>query len=75
MADALAIVASKQRPDGRWLLAAAHPGQVHFKMEPVGQPSRWNTLLALRVLRRFGAEMAANQAADNAMLGLPHQAI
>ncbi|WP_316354283.1 hypothetical protein [Devosia sp.] len=61
MSDALTIVASKQRPDGRWLLAAAHPGQVHFQMEQVGQPSRWNTLLALRVLRRFGSRMAATQ--------------
>ncbi len=75
MSDALTIVASKRRPDGRWLLAAAHPGQVHFQMEQVGQPSRWNTLLALRVLRSFGAEMAATQVADDAMAGLPHQAI
>lgn len=75
MSDALTIVASKRRPDGRWLLAAAHPGQVHFQMEQVGQPSRWNTLLALRVLRSFGAEMAATMAADNATVGLPHQAI
>ena len=65
MSDALAIVASKRRGDGKWLLAAAHPGQVHFQMEQVGQPSRWNTLLALRVLRRFGAEMAAAQAASD----------
>jgi hypothetical protein len=75
MSDALAIVASKQRPDGKWLLAAAHPGQVHFQMEQVGQPSRWNTLLALRVLRRFGAEMAAAPAADDASARLPHQAV
>ncbi|MEO9296595.1 hypothetical protein [Devosia alba] len=59
MSDALVIVASKQRSDGRWLLPAAHPGQVHFQMEQVGLPSRWNMLLALRVLRRFGAEMVA----------------
>lgn len=59
MSDAMAIVIAKQRPDGRWLLPAGHPGQVHFQMEQVGQPSRWVTLLALRVLRRFGGEMAA----------------
>jgi len=40
--------------DGSWPLQAAHPGQVHFEMEPTGQPSRWNTLLALRVLRFYG---------------------
>lgn len=53
LGDALEVLVSKRRPDGRWTLAAAHPGQVHFKMEEAGQPSRWNTLLALRVLRAF----------------------
>lgn len=37
--------------DGRWLLQNRHPGQVWFEMEQVRQPSRWNTLRALRVLR------------------------
>ncbi|UJW85013.1 hypothetical protein [Devosia sp. SL43] len=53
MSDALDKVVSKRRPDGRWALAAGHPGQVHFVMEKAGQPSRWNTLLALRVLRAY----------------------
>jgi hypothetical protein len=63
LSDAIAIVVAKKRPDGRWLLPAAHPGQVHFHMEEVGQPSRWNTLLALRVLRTFAAERKAGQGA------------
>ncbi|WP_264938296.1 prenyltransferase/squalene oxidase repeat-containing protein [Sphingomonas caeni] len=50
MTEALAIVRSKCR-EGRWLLPAPHPGQVHFVMEQPGAPSRWNTLIALRVLR------------------------
>ncbi|MDO8358634.1 MAG: hypothetical protein Q7T08_01185 [Devosia sp.] len=57
MADALAVVLSKRRPDGRWKLASAHPGQVHFAMEKAGQPSRWNTLIALRVLEAYGDRM------------------
>ena len=51
MAEAVEIVRSKRQPDGRWLLDRIHPGRVHFDIEaPVGTPSRWNTLRALRVL-------------------------
>ena len=53
MADALDVVHAKRKPDGRWTLPAAHPGQVHFAMEQAGQPSRWVTLIALRVLRAY----------------------
>lgn len=51
MAEAVAVVRSKQQPDGRWLLDRVHPGRVHFNLEEVGAPSRWNTLHALRVLK------------------------
>jgi hypothetical protein len=52
MTEAVAKVRSKQQPEGRWLLDRIHPGDVHFDLEgPVGTPSRWNTLRALRVLR------------------------
>lgn len=44
----------KKMKDNRWALQASHPGQTHFNMERVGKPSRWNTLRALRVLKRFG---------------------
>ena len=50
MAEAVEVVRSKRQPDGRWLLDTVHPGRVHFAVEDVGQPSRWNTLRALRVL-------------------------
>jgi hypothetical protein len=51
MAEALEVVRSKRRPDGRWLLDRIHPGRVHVDLEGgVGTPSRWNTLRALRVL-------------------------
>lgn len=51
MAEAIELVKSKQQPDGRWLLDRIHPGRVFFDIEgPVGSPSRWNTLRALRVL-------------------------
>ena len=51
MAKAIEVVRSKRQPDGRWLLDRIHPGRVHFHIEsPIGAPSRWNTLRALRVL-------------------------
>jgi len=50
--EAVAVVQSKQQPDGRWLLDSIHPGRVHFDLEGApGSPSRWNTLRALRVLQ------------------------
>ncbi len=54
MQDAIDVILSKRKADGRWPLQAAHPGDVHFRMEEPRQPSRWNTLIALRVLKAFG---------------------
>ncbi|MCR9138600.1 MAG: hypothetical protein NXI27_21545 [Alphaproteobacteria bacterium] len=53
MADALRVLISKRRDDGRWPVQAARAGKVHFKMEEARRPSRWNTLMALRVLRAY----------------------
>ncbi len=51
MDEAIAVLRSKQQPDGTWLLENTHPGKVHFALEDGdGRPSRWNTLRALRVL-------------------------
>ena len=54
MAEAVEHVRSRQQPDGRWLLDRTHEGTVFFDLEPVGEPSRWNTLRALRVLALVG---------------------
>ena len=53
MDDAVQVLLKKRRADNRWPLQAKHPGQTHFDMEKTGEPSRWNTLRALRVLRHF----------------------
>jgi hypothetical protein len=51
MAEAVEVVRSKRQSDGRWLLDRIYPGRVHFDLEDaVGEPSRWNTLRARRVL-------------------------
>ena len=51
LSEAVEIVRRKRRPDGRWLLQNRYPGKTFFEMEEIGQPSRWNTLRALRVLK------------------------
>ena len=55
--EAIELVRSKQQQDSTWLLENTHKGAVHFTMDVGdGQPSRWNTLHALRVLRWYDEE-------------------
>ena len=52
LGDALQIVKNGRHADGRWLLDGSHVEALAFPFdESVGEPSRWNTLRALRVLR------------------------
>jgi hypothetical protein len=53
---AVEVLRSKQTDDGRWLMDQVYGGEVHFAFEPEAEPSRWNTLRALRVLRWYDAE-------------------
>ncbi len=55
LADAIQIVRSRQRADGRWLLEHIYRGKTYFCLERRNAPSRWNTLRALRVLRWWDA--------------------
>jgi hypothetical protein len=48
------VLLAKRKADGRWLAEAAHPGAVHLVMETPRMAGRWNTLMALRVLKRYG---------------------
>ena len=51
LAEAIDLVELKRDGDGRWPLETRHPGQMPVEIdEGEGQPSRWNTLRALRVL-------------------------
>jgi hypothetical protein len=53
VAEAIALVAAKREPDGRWL-KTRYPGRMPVEIdEGEGRPSRWNTLRALRVLRWY----------------------
>ena len=52
--DAVRILESKRQPDGRWLLDASYDESLALPLgESVGEPSRWNTLRALRVLHWY----------------------
>ncbi|WP_241995239.1 hypothetical protein [Kribbella sp. VKM Ac-2568] len=52
--EAVALVEKKRTDDGRWLLENRHPGETQLDLdESEGNPSRWNTLRALRVLRWY----------------------
>jgi len=51
MSEAIDLVRSKRQDDGRWLLDWAMPNHVTLREpEALEEPSRWNTLRALRVL-------------------------
>ena len=54
--DAIDVVVQKQDGDGRWPLQQRWRGETWFEMETVGEPSRWNTLRAMRVLDGWSGE-------------------
>lgn len=50
--DAIELMLDQRSDDGRWPAGRPRRGQVFFAFDaPEGEPSRWNTLRALRVLR------------------------
>ncbi|QRP43974.1 squalene cyclase [Amycolatopsis sp. FDAARGOS 1241] len=51
MADAIGLIRAARQPDGTWLQSRRHPGQVWFEIDvPAGEPSKWLTFHATRVL-------------------------
>jgi hypothetical protein len=60
LAEAVALVEKHQRSDGRWPLQNPHGDVLDFGLrEEADEPSRWNTLRALRVLNWAGDWMTA----------------
>ena len=56
MGEAVRVVESRRQPDGRWRLDRTRNEALCFPFpETVGEPSQWNTLRALRVLRWYGS--------------------
>lgn len=50
MEPALDIVRSRRRADGRWAANRGYPGETHLAYPRAGQPNRWVTVIARRVL-------------------------
>jgi hypothetical protein len=53
MQDAIDLVVSKQEMNGRWLLEKSFNGRVQVNIEQKDKESKWITLFALKVLKRF----------------------
>lgn len=54
MAGAVQAVLDRQGADGRWVMENTYAGErMLLPTEPLGAPSKWLTLRALRVLRRY----------------------
>jgi hypothetical protein len=52
MAEAIEIIRSEVGPEGMWIQARRHPGRVWFETDvDAGEPSRWLTFYATRVVR------------------------
>ncbi|WP_419503922.1 squalene cyclase [Lentzea aerocolonigenes] len=51
MGEAVEMIRRARQPDGTWLQAGRHPGEVWFETDVVkGEPSKWLTFFATRVL-------------------------
>jgi hypothetical protein len=51
LAEAIEVIRAQRQPDGTWLQARRHPGRVWFEVDvPAGEPSKWLTFFATRVL-------------------------
>lgn len=53
MQDAVDLVLSKQDHRGRWNLEMTYNGRFQVNIEQKGKPSKWVTLNALRMLKRY----------------------
>lgn len=53
MQEAIDLVVSKQNAFGRWSLDSTFNGRFQTSIEQKGKPSKWVTLNALKVLKRF----------------------
>jgi len=54
--DAIELLRGRRKQNGRWPLQKRIPGTLLVEMEKPGGESRWNTLRALRVLRRVDGD-------------------
>ncbi len=53
MQEAVDVVVSKQDSQGIWKLANSFNGKFLVDIEEKGRPSKWITMNALRILKRY----------------------
>jgi len=53
MLDAIDLLISKQNENGRWILEKSFNGRMHVNIEQKGKESKWITLFAIKVLKRY----------------------
>jgi len=53
--DAVDVLLQKRQKDGTWILENAPIGRMQANIEAKGKPSKWITLIALRVLKCIGS--------------------
>lgn len=51
--DAIKVLLQKRQDNGTWVLESAPIGRMQTNIEAKGKPSKWITLIALRVLKRL----------------------
>jgi len=56
MGDAIDVLSRRRAADGRWSANRSYPGETHLPQARAGQPNRWVTLAALRVLAAYRAQ-------------------
>ncbi|MFO7697221.1 MAG: hypothetical protein R6X16_08695 [Anaerolineae bacterium] len=63
-APAIDLVRRRRGADNRWKPGKPHAGKTFIEMDPPGEPSRWNTLRALRVLRWWEGDVWTSERLD-----------
>jgi hypothetical protein len=54
--DAIEILLQKRQANGTWILENAPIGRMQTNVEVKGKPSKWITMIALRVLKRLSSQ-------------------
>jgi len=52
LSDAVEVLLRKRQSNGTWILESAPNGRMQVDIESKGKPSKWITLIALRILKR-----------------------
>jgi hypothetical protein len=62
MAAAIEEIRAARQTDGTWLQSGRQPGRVWFEVDvPAGEPSKWLTFLAIRVLEWWDDDQRIRQ--------------